>query len=156
MRVRDLMTRTVATCGPTDSLGRAAQLMWERDCGTVPVVNREREVVGIITDRDVCMAAHFTGKALREISVGEVMTRSVHVCGPKDSIESAEAIMRENQVRRLPVVDEFRRVIAILSVADIASHIRVPGEPSHADPLFVETLAKISAPRTRPSPGAIS
>ena len=152
MRVQDMMIRSVAFCVPEDSLGRAAQLMWERDCGTIPVVGRGGEVVGIVTDRDVCMAAHFTGRRLLDIPVSEVMSRVVHVCGPADSIESAEAIMRNNQVRRLPVVDEFRRLVAILSMADIARHTRpTVMQPAHALPLLVETLARISEPRARPN-----
>ena len=75
MKVEDLMTRSVGTCRPTDTLSSAAQLMWERDCGCVPVVSDDgsNRVVGMLTDRDICMAAHFRGASPGALPVGQVM-----------------------------------------------------------------------------------
>jgi len=84
MKVRDLMAYEVAACRPTDSLNIAAHLMWEYDCGCVPVVDRENVVVGIVTDRDICMGAYTQGRSLHVISVQEVMGRPVISCEPDD------------------------------------------------------------------------
>jgi Mg/Co/Ni transporter MgtE len=67
--VRDLMTTAVRSCTTGDNLQRAAQIMWESDCGVVPVVDRDGRLVGMITDRDICMAAYTQGKPLSHIGV---------------------------------------------------------------------------------------
>src|SRR5260221_9521661 len=121
MNVEDLMTQNVALVRPEQTLGMAAQLMWDCDCGALPVVERDSaKVVGMITDRDICMAAWSRGQAPNVIFVGEVMSREVATCHPDDTIAHAESSMRGSQVRRLPVVDGAQRLIGILSLADIA------------------------------------
>ncbi|HVS11206.1 MAG TPA: CBS domain-containing protein, partial [Planctomycetota bacterium] len=80
MKVEQLMTRDVKACAPQDSLSRAAQLLWESDIGALPVVDSEGRVVGMVTDRDVCMAAYFKGRPLAEIRVDETMARKVYSC----------------------------------------------------------------------------
>jgi CBS-domain-containing membrane protein len=74
----------------------------------------------MITDRDICMAAHFQGGPLHALKVKDAMSKSVLACKPSDTIADAESTMRSNQVRRLPVVDEENRVVGILSLNDIA------------------------------------
>src|SRR5690606_32936140 len=69
VKIEEIMTRDVRTCSPDDTLATAAQVMWEMDCGVVPVTDREGKVVGIITDRDLAMAAHLQGVPLRESRV---------------------------------------------------------------------------------------
>ena len=106
MKVSDLMTKEVKACHPHDSLNRAAQLMWENDCGAIPVIDSDAKVIGMLTDRDICMAAYTKGIALVEASAASVMSRNVSVCNPGDNISTATERMREHQIRRLPVVDE--------------------------------------------------
>jgi CBS domain-containing protein len=155
MNVEELMTRHVRSCRPGDSLNEAARIMWETDCGFVPVVEPEAgmRVVGVITDRDICIAAYTKGKTLREIPVRDVMAGSVRACAPDDRLAAAEEIMREAQVRRLPVVDESGRLVGILSLSDIARELaretgssrkRVTGRE------VGESLAAISKPRQLP------
>jgi CBS domain-containing protein len=120
MIVEDLMTWKAASVHPEQTLDSAAQLMWDCDCGAVPVVDEDARVVGIVTDRDICMATWSRGRAPGRISVAEVMSRGIFCCRPEDSIFGAEALMRANQIRRLPVVDRERRLVGILSLADIA------------------------------------
>jgi len=124
MRVEQLMTRDVRTCGPEDSLAAAAQAMWERDCGCVPVVDPERKVLGMVTDRDICMAAWIKGRNLHEIGVREVMSEEVIACRIDEAAELAEALMREYGVRRLPVVDLEGKLAGLLSLADLACEAR--------------------------------
>lgn len=119
MKVRNCMTTPVFTVHPMDSLRHAARLMWDRDCGALPVADGGL-VVGMITDRDICMAALIQQAPLGEIFVVSAMSRTVHVCTDDDTVEAAEEIMRRNQVRRLPVQDGARKLVGILSLNDLA------------------------------------
>jgi CBS domain-containing protein len=120
MKVEKLMTRDVRSCTREDRLQSVAQAMWSGDCGCLPVVDEQRRVIGMITDRDVCMAALTQGRRLDEMSVSNVMSWRIVKCSPSDSVESAEERMRMNQVRRLPVVDQEDRLLGLLSLADVA------------------------------------
>jgi CBS domain-containing protein len=122
MKVQELMTRDVASCSAADNLSAAARSMWERDCGVVPVLDDERRVVGMVTDRDLAMAAYTQSRPLHEILVSTAMSREVHVCRGEDSIDTAQESMRRERVRRLPVIDSERRLVGILSLNDIARH----------------------------------
>jgi CBS domain-containing protein len=124
MRVEELMTVEVKVCGPGDSLNRAAQIMWENDCGCVPVVDDAGRVVGMLTDRDVCMAAYTQGRLLVEIPVSSAMSKTLVVCGRDDTIATADQRMRQHRVRRLAVVDGYGRIAGILSLSDIARRAR--------------------------------
>lgn len=151
MKVEDLMTREVRTLSPQDSAEAAARIMWEEDCGCVPVVDDKGGVIGMITDRDICMAAYTQGAPLAAIRLGNAMAKNVHTCGPKGTVASAERLMREHRVRRLPVVGADRRLVGILSLNDIAreaarSRGRKPKPPVTAQELS-ETLAAICQPR---------
>ena len=120
MIVEQLMTRNAQTCSAADTLNKAAQIMWEADCGCVPVVDSADHLVGILTDRDVCMAAYTQGGRLSELHVSQAMSRNVFTCKPGDSVAAAETCLRTHQVRRLPVVDEEGHVMGVLSLNDIA------------------------------------
>ena len=124
MRVGELMTVEVKACGPGDSLNRAAQIMWENDCGCVPVADDAERVVGMLTDRDVCMAAYTQGRLLAEIPVSAAMSKTVVACRQDDTIAIAEQRMQAHQVRRLAVVDGNGRIAGILSLSDIARSAR--------------------------------
>ena len=123
MIVKDLMSEHVHCCSPSDSLQRAAELMWNGDCGAVPVVDDQSHVVGIVTDRDVCMHALMSGRPLQDCTVADAMSSDVCSCGASDSIEAAQTLMRRRRVRRLPVVDGDHHLIGILSINDLATHV---------------------------------
>jgi CBS domain-containing protein len=122
MKVQELMVTDVAICSAQSTLNDAVRLMWEHDCGFVPIVEspESRKLVGVITDRDACMAAYTRGSSLKELCVEDAMSRVVHTCKPGDSIARAEQLLAEAQVRRLAVVDEARNLLGVLSIADIA------------------------------------
>jgi CBS domain-containing protein len=149
MNISDLMTRTVKSCGVNDNLQRAAQLMWENDCGAVPVVDGEGRVVGMITDRDICMAAYTQGRALWEIPVASAMANQVHGVRATDPIDAVETLMRNVRVRRVPVLDADGRPEGIVSTNDLARHAR-RSNGRKADGLrgdsIVQTLAAICEP----------
>lgn len=108
----------LSTCGPRESLRRAVQLLRERDCGAVPVVE-DGAVVGMLTDRDVCLAAWRGGRPLSELTVATAMSRPPHGCGPDDELGEALGVMRRHQVRRLPVLDDAGRLVGLLSQDDV-------------------------------------
>lgn len=144
MRIQDIMSTPVVTCRPTETLDHAARLMWDDDCGALPVVDEEGRITGILTDRDVCMAAYTTGRALREIPVSVAMAREVFSCRPGDSVVAAERLMSAKQIRRLPVLDDDRRPLGMISLGDIA-RCTVRGDDGDQD--VVRSLAEISRPR---------
>ena len=119
MKIKDLMTTDVKSCHAEDNAGYAAQLMWEGDFGVVPIVNDDRQVVGMVSDRDIAMAAYLKGLPLAAISVESVMSTHVHTCQPDEPVSAAEERMRQHQVRRLPVADAEGRLLGILSMNDI-------------------------------------
>ena len=92
MRAEDVMTADVATCRSSDSLNRAAQLMWERRCGCVPVIDDDDHVVGLLTDRDVCMAAYTQGRRLDDIAAAVAMSRPVRTCLRTAALDDVEEI----------------------------------------------------------------
>jgi len=118
------MTVDVKACRPWDSLNRAAQVMWENDCGCVPVVDESGRVVGMLTDRDVCMAAYTQGRLLAEMTVSSAMSKTVVICTQEDRIATAEQRMREHRVRRLAVVNGAGRIVGVLSLSDLARGAR--------------------------------
>ncbi|HVY31606.1 MAG TPA: CBS domain-containing protein [Polyangiaceae bacterium] len=145
-RVRDVMSRELRTCLPSDSLNVAAQQMWEGDCGALPVVDHDGRALGMLTDRDICMAAYTRGLALGEIAVSSAMSAHVFSCRPSDSLRSLMSAMASRQVRRVPVVDDADKVIGIVSLADIARLAQAPTVLSHEARIWVPgMLAGISA-----------
>jgi CBS domain-containing protein len=141
------MTREVRTCAPDDSLNEAALAMWDRDCGFLPVVDEQGILRGVVTDRDICMAALFRGASLQELRVRDAMSRDVEVAHGDEGIEDAEAQMRRARVHRLPVVDAGDRVVGVITLGDLARAARA--RRGGISPSRVGTaLAEIHEPRT--------
>jgi CBS domain-containing protein len=119
MKVRDLMTGNVQSCRPETNLSSAAAIMWDADCGVLPVVDEDSRVFGLITDRDIAMAAATRGRHPSEIAVREVISGHVCAVSPDEDIQSALKAMRQSKVRRLPVTDNDGILQGILSLNDI-------------------------------------
>jgi CBS domain-containing protein len=120
----------VQTCQPDDTLRTAARIMCESDRGCVPVVDEWNRVVGMLTDRDICVAAYRHNQPLAELRVASVMATRIFACAPGESLGKAEAIMRDHQVRRLPVVSPVGELLGLLSLTDIAREAdRERGQP---------------------------
>ena len=96
MKFKEVMTAGAKACMPETSLADAASLMWENDCGALPVVSVDDKVVGIITDRDICFGATTKNSAPAVVSVGEIITGQVFTCGPEDDIREALLTMRRS------------------------------------------------------------
>ncbi len=134
VRVERLMTRDVETCAPDVDLAQAAMIMVRRNCGLVPVVEHgSGRLAGVITDRDICMAAAMRHADAHSIPVGEVMTRRLTTCAPTDEVRLAMRRMSEARVRRLPVVDRLGMLKGIVSLTDLAFAAgRPPRSGEHA------------------------
>jgi CBS-domain-containing membrane protein len=151
MRVVQLMTANVTSVPSDQSLSTAAQLMWDSDCGAIPV--REvgsAKVIGVLTDRDICMACWSKNLPPADIRVLDAMSSPLISCRANDAISTAESMMRANKIRRLPVVDSEGRLVGMLSIADIARNIgRAPfrGDPDLSPEQFAYTVAEICGAR---------
>lgn len=126
MRVVDVMMGTPYYCRPGANLGSATELMWTGNCGFLPVVDNEGKVVGIITDRDICVALGTQGRPSGEVTVAEVMSQKVYSCAPDDDIHVALRAMREGHVRRLPVITRAGALIGVISMDDVLLHAQAP------------------------------
>jgi CBS domain-containing protein len=153
MKVRELMTTKVASCGLHDTLNDAARLMWENDCGCVPVVDEKGCAAAMLTDRDICMAAYTQGVCLKEVEVSRAMSKELFTSAPEDDLSTAEAQMRTRKVRRLPVIDAQRRLVGIISLNDIvreAERERVTKAARRvSDMEITQTIGAICEPRVR-------
>jgi CBS domain-containing protein len=152
MRVESIMFRDVVCCRRTDSLAEAAQAMWNHDIGCVPVIDDQGHVVGIVTDRDVAMAAYTRGQPLAAVPVTIAMASHVITCAPGDDVGAVEKTMAARQVRRVPVVDESGHPVGMVSLNDLArAAVRTLSIPA---PEVASTLAAICAPRAPVVPAA--
>jgi CBS-domain-containing membrane protein len=124
MKVKEIMTPDAKAIWITQSLADAAKEMWENDCGALPIVKDGRKVVGILTDRDICMAAAMRDCKLSHISVEEVMNKRVYAAAADDKIEDALHTMREHKIRRLPVLGADGELKGIVSMNDIVLHAK--------------------------------
>lgn len=148
MNVASVMVRGVLTCRGESSPGEAAKIMWESHCGSVPVVDGEGRAVGMITDRDICMAAYTRDLPPSQMIVSSVCSRALVALREGDSVEAAERLMQRHQVRRLPVIDQAGAPVGMLSLSDLARTLRSSRQrvDFNAESV-VATLAAIGTPR---------
>jgi CBS domain-containing protein len=141
MKVRDIMTTGVQTCGPDTSLPQAVRLMSETRCGFLPVVDWRSSVSGVVTDRDVCMALVNSARKPINITVREVMETGVHTCAPDDYVQAALETMKHFRIRRLPVVDGTGSLRGVLSLDDVISRALSPDAPTSSE--IIESMREI-------------
>jgi CBS domain-containing protein len=116
--ITEVMTRDPVTVKPDASIAEAAKLMRDRDVGAL-VVTKNGTVDGIVTDRDITVRAVADGKDPQSATVAEVETTSTATLSPDQSVDEAIALIREQNVRRVPVVEDGR-VVGIVSIGDLA------------------------------------
>jgi CBS domain-containing protein len=148
MKVANVMTTEVFCCLPTDSLEEVASVMQSEDVGPVPIVEDldSRSLVGIVTDRDIALRAVASGLDARSTNAEDVMTRDLITCGLEDPIETVLDLMSRHQLRRLLVVDNGRRLVGIISQADIATRL-------NDEEKVAEVVEEISRPNSTTSVG---
>jgi CBS domain-containing protein len=140
MRIKHIMTKNPTCSVPSDSAQRAASIMRHEHAGIVPVIDNEqsRRIVGVVTDRDLCMTVVAEGRDPRAVPVEQCMTTTVVTCSPADSVESVTELMRENQIRQIPVVDERGELRGIVALADVVGRAKIKARQTHARTAFVD------------------
>lgn len=147
MKVQDVMNREPHAVRIVDRLDEVARIMWEQDCGFVPVVDGANTLVGVVTDRDLCMASYMQSAPIASIPVVAVMVPEPATCGPEDTLTTAMDTLAEQQVHRLPVVDSQGVLMGVLSTNDIMQVAEArPAVVTAAS--VVATMAAISKPRS--------
>jgi CBS domain-containing protein len=119
MKVKDVMTPDPKAISITESLADAARKMWGNDCGALPIIRDGRKVVGMITDRDICMATAMRDRIPSRISIEEVMNGKIYSATPEGEVADALRMMREHKIRRLPVLNAEGELEGIVSMNDI-------------------------------------
>jgi len=119
MKVKEVMMGTPYHCQPETNLGSATELMWNANCGFLPVQAPDGKVIGVVTDRDICVALGTRSRLAGEVFVGEVMTSKLCSCLPDDDIHVALQTMKEGKVRRLPVIAQDGFLVGVISMDDI-------------------------------------
>ncbi|MEN8108219.1 MAG: CBS domain-containing protein [Pseudomonadota bacterium] len=121
MYIRDVMTRDVKTCRPDTDGETAALLMWSEDCGAVPVVDDDGKALGMITDRDICMATALQHTRAADLHVKDFMSEELFCCQPDQDIKNALKTMADRKIRRLAITNGEGKVEGILSIDDIVA-----------------------------------
>lgn len=117
MKVREIMSKDIACLRSDDTIERAAQLMKQYNCGSIPVCTQDK-IIGIVTDRDIAVRSIASGEDTHQ-QVGEVMTKEVVFASPETDVNDAARLMSERQIRRLPIV-ENNSLIGIVALGDIS------------------------------------
>jgi len=151
MQLKDIMTKTVKCCSPDTTLEEVASIMWNEDVGIVPVVDSGEYLSGLITDRDIAMAAVLKHRPIWEITAREMIGgQSCHCCFSEDDVHEALRVMDESRVRRVPIVDEKKRLLGIVGLKDIANHAVAQKGPRKSSQLttedFTDAFRHISKP----------
>jgi CBS domain-containing protein len=128
MKCKDIMTRDPACCLPGASAVEAAEIMKNDGVGSVPVVEDldSKRLAGIVTDRDLALEVVAAGRDPRSVLVGEVMKSAVITTGPSDDVRTVIAKMADQQIRRIPVVDDDGSIIGIIAQSDVATRLDAP------------------------------
>lgn len=154
MRAQDLMTSPAITCHVNDSLATVARRMWDADIGALAVVNDDGKLTGMITDRDICMAAYTQGRILDDLLVNSAMSKHVVSARPETTIREVEELMASHQIRRIPVVDAKGAPTGMVSLNDLAIESVQPDSTlKHGVSKLAHTLAAICQRRI-PKPKA--
>jgi len=144
MRVEDIMTKEVSYCAPGTNAAEVAEIMWNKNCGSLPVVEDGGRVIGMVTDRDLFIALGTQNRRPADLTVSEIMNKDLSVCAPTDDVSAALTTMAQKQSHRLPVVNGEGLLEGILSLDDIV--VRAEG-----DGLSKEVLKTLKTICDRPS-----
>lgn len=121
MRVKECMCRKVVKATPETTLNVVAKLMQENDVGCIPICNSNNSVVGFVTDRDIITRCIATNKDYNTTKASDIMTTKVIKTTPDTEVKFATQTMSENQIRRLPVI-ENNQIVGMLTIGDLAQH----------------------------------
>lgn len=145
MQVQEVMTRQPLACDSQSNLAEVAHLMWRGDCGIVPLTDEAGKLTGVITDRDICIAASTRNQAPAQIRASELPRGDLYTCRPDDDAKTVLTMMRDRRIRRVPVTAADGTLLGIVSINDIVLTAGAPMDITAADVL--ETLKAICAHR---------
>ena len=140
----EVMTKDPIVCVPSDTVVDVAQIMKKENVGPVPIVDdrRSKKLVGMVTDRDLAIKVVAEKRDVEATTVEQVMSRSVVTCRFEDDLQEALDAMSENQLRRIPVVDDDGGIVGIIAQADVATRVHQPQKTA-------EVVEKISRSKKR-------
>jgi CBS domain-containing protein len=122
MRVKELMTGKVSSCHPENNLAELAEMMWNQRCGALPILDDSGRVMGVITDRDICIALGTRNMRASDVLAQDVSPSRCFRCKPGDDVRDALKTMATEEVSRLPVVDEAGKLVGMISIDDVTFH----------------------------------
>ena len=147
MKVHEVMTAAPCYCHSETNLGSATESMWNANCGFLPVEGPDGKIVGVVTDRDICVALGTRNRLPGDVTVGEVMSGKLYSCDPDDDIHIALQTMKEGRVRRLPVIAKNGTLAGVVSTDDIllrAEPISMGKHPELSSDEVVRTFRAIT------------
>lgn len=145
MQVRELMRAEPRSCRPDDTLAAAGKLMAEVGCGFLPVISEKGDVIGVITDRDICCGLTTHDALPSSMRVRETMSQEVFSTFEEDDVSNALHTMRTGRVRRLPVVDSDWNLRGVLSLDDVVLAARSASEKTHTGPNYDDVARTLQA-----------
>ena|SRR5579863_3447086 len=155
MIISEICTRGARFCGPRDPLAAAAEIMWDCDCGAVPVLDESGRLRGVITDRDICIAVATRKRLASEIPVEEVMSGNVTSCTLETPVAETLRLMREARLRRIPVLDERGALKGMVTVGDIIRAVRDLRPSAGREALLQEIMLTLMAISQHQAPHAL-
>lgn len=141
-KVSDVMTTNPATVSRDEPISRAARLMRDHDTGIVPVVDDGNRLIGVVTDRDIVTRIVAGERNAADARVSDAMSADVKTLTEDASVDDVHELMRDNQVRRVPIVNSNRELIGIVAQADLATR-------TGSDRRTGQTVEEISRPEAR-------
>lgn len=155
MRVYSVMKREPRTCTPETDLATAGRIMAQVDCGFLPVIDPDHRVVGLVTDRDICLAVTLRDELPSALKVQDVISGEVYSCTADEEVTEALNTMREYGIRRLPVLDMAGRIEGILSLDDIVLEARALGSEQFTGPFYSDIARTLKAICSHPMPAVV-
>jgi CBS-domain-containing membrane protein len=156
MRAIEIMMGTPYHCAPETNLGQATEMMWLGNCGFLPVTDKAGQVIGVVTDRDICVALGTRNKLAGDLQVADVMSKNVHSCSPDDDIHAALRAMRDGHVRRLPVITKQGTLVGVISIDDVLVHAEPATSGKNSELSSEEVVRTCQAINVRQLPQAVA
>ena len=128
MKIKECMSKDVCFVKSDCNIYDAARIMNENHIGCIPICNDEKNIVGVITDRDIVLRGVACDKNLKTTPISQIMTTNVYTCKCDDEVQNAENLMKKNQIRRIPVVDNKDKMVGILTTGDLVQNIHKIGD----------------------------
>jgi CBS domain-containing protein len=144
MKLREVMTPNVEVIHPNASVQEAAEMMRSLDVGSLPVCDG-RKMQGMITDRDITIRAVADGREARQTPVREIMTSELVYCFEDEDVEAAARLMNDHQIRRLPIINDEKELVGIVSLGDLA----VETDDEHMVGQVLEGVSEPAKPQRR-------